>query len=131
MSLYLCWVIFVGKVIIANIKCYIISITRIFYSRVWPGMMQKQEKEHKYQHWCPNNDSLDSAYDDYTSPDSIILDFSLKRKIYPKSMLKPFLIFSNWYPRYHWKCLPQCNQHRPLITQFYHLIKRCRRHCRK
>ena len=36
----------------------------------------------------PNNNSPDAAYDDSASPNSLILDSSLKRKIETKSMLK-------------------------------------------
>ena len=35
-----------------------------------------------------NDDAPDFAYADATSPDSLILDYSLKRKTEPKSMLK-------------------------------------------
>ena len=36
----------------------------------------------------PNNGYPDAADDDAISPDSLILDFSLKHKIDPNSMLK-------------------------------------------
>ena len=36
----------------------------------------------------PIDDSLDAADDDSASPSSCILDFSLKRKTSPKSMIK-------------------------------------------
>ena len=41
---------------------------------------------------APDNDSPDTADDDAASPDSLIIYYSLKHKIYPKSMLKHFFL---------------------------------------
>ena len=38
--------------------------------------------------YSPNDDEPDATDDDAASPDSLILDFSLKHKIDPNSMLK-------------------------------------------
>ena len=38
---------------------------------------------------APNDDSTFAADDDSASPDSLILDYSCKHKINPKSMLLP------------------------------------------
>ena len=61
---------------------------------------------------APNNNSPDAADDDAASSDSLILDYSHKPKIDPKSMLKTEKnTDSIWFRRSHQWCLPQRNQH--------------------
>ena len=67
--------------------------------------------------YFPENDAPDAADDDAASPDSRIVDFSLKHQIFPKSMLNFFLCDSNWFRRCHQRCLPQRNRHLPPFTQ--------------